>query len=56
MPLKECTKDGKPGYKWGDEGFCYTYTNLEEKSKAKNKAIKQGIAIGELKNNRKSND
>jgi len=39
MPLKKCQSDNKQGYKWGDEGTCYTGPN------AKQKAIKQGIAI-----------
>lgn len=51
MPVKECTIDNKPGYKWGDSGKCYTYTPNDDKSRgmAKNKAIRQGIAIGEYK-------
>ncbi|MFP4457560.1 MAG: DUF2213 domain-containing protein [Clostridia bacterium] len=49
MPVQECQLNNKPGYKWGEEGKCYTYTpnNEEERNKAKEKAIKQGIAIGE---------
>ena len=39
MPLKRCSSDGKSGYKWGDEGKCYTGRD------AKKQAIKQGIAI-----------
>ena len=39
MPLKNCNADGKSGYKWGDEGKCYTGRD------AKKQAIKQGIAI-----------
>jgi hypothetical protein len=47
MPIQECTKDGKPGYQYGDEGFCYTYTAGNETSQveAKRKAIMQGVAI-----------
>ena len=47
MPVKNCNKKGKPGYKWGDSGTCYTYTPGNEKSKkaAKAKAHKQGAAI-----------
>jgi len=46
MPIKTCTKDGKPGFKWGDTGACYTYTAGNEASKAaaKKKAIKQAVA------------
>lgn len=47
MPVKECQKDGKPGYKWGNEGYCYTYTpnNEESRERAKDKAKEQGRAI-----------
>ncbi len=40
---------GKPGYKYGDSGKCYTYTPNDaiERNKAKRQAIIQGIAIGE---------
>ena len=46
MPIKACSMDGKPGYKWGDSGKCYTYTPGSEASKkaAKAKAIKQAVA------------
>lgn len=39
MPLLRCTRNGKSGYKWGSEGFCYTTAN------AKELALKQGQAI-----------
>jgi len=47
MPVKNCKKDGKNGYKWGDSGYCYTYTTGNESSRkrAKDKAIRQGRAI-----------
>jgi hypothetical protein len=46
MPVKKCEDDGKPGWKWGDQGKCYTYTAGSEASSAaaKAKAIKQGLA------------
>lgn len=49
MPVKQCQEEGKPGYKWGDKGKCYTYNPYNEsaKNKAKQKAIIQGIATGE---------
>ena len=49
MPVKECQENGKPGYKYGDSGKCYTYTPNDaiERNKAKRQAIIQGIAIGE---------
>lgn len=47
MPVQECKKDGKPGYKYGEAGFCYTYTsnNETERKEAKRKAYLQGAAI-----------
>ena len=39
MPLKQCTKDGKKGFKWGDNGVCYIGPG------ARAKALKQGRAI-----------
>ncbi len=45
MPIKECQTDGKKGFKWGDSGKCYTYTDTKSKEDAKEKARKQGQAI-----------
>lgn len=39
MPLKQCTNDGKSGWKWGDSGHCYTGPN------GKKQAIRQGVAV-----------
>ena len=39
MPIMKCQKKKKKGFKFGDEGFCYT------DSKARTKARKQGVAI-----------
>jgi len=50
MPIQSCSDNGKPGYKWGDSGKCYTYTPGDEASKidARKKALAQGIAIGDI--------
>lgn len=47
MPVMPCRKNGKPGFKWGDEGFCYTYTpgDPASKTKARLNAEAQGQAI-----------
>jgi hypothetical protein len=47
MPVQSCTKDGKPGYKYGEGGACYTYTpgNKASRDAAYSKAVKQGQAI-----------
>lgn len=39
MPAKRCQINGTEGWKWGDEGKCYTGPD------GKKKAISQGIAI-----------
>jgi hypothetical protein len=49
MPVKSCSDNDNPGFKWGDSGKCYTYTRGDQKSMgdAKRKATIQGIATGE---------
>ena len=39
MPLKKCSDNNNSGWKWGDQGKCYTGPE------GKKKAIKQGIVI-----------
>lgn len=39
MPLMQCSKDNKSGWKFGDSGRCYTGPN------AKKQAARQGAAI-----------
>jgi len=48
VPIRSCSEGGKPGYKWGTEGHCYTYTTGSEegRKRAKARAINQGLAIG----------
>ena len=38
MPITRCVRNGKAGWKWGANGFCYT------DAKAKEKAVTQGLA------------
>ncbi len=47
MPVMSCNEKGKPGYKYGESGRCYTYTEGDEsgRKKAKQKAYIQGAAI-----------
>jgi len=47
MPIQRCKSHGKPGYRWGSKGKCYTYTkgNKEQQSRALAKAAAQGKAI-----------
>jgi hypothetical protein len=46
MPIVRCTSDGKPGYRWGQSGTCYTYTpgSAPSQNDAKAKAQRQGVA------------
>ena len=50
MPVKQCQDNGKPGFKWGDAGKCYTYSPYNEGSRrnANKQAIAQGLAIGDF--------
>jgi hypothetical protein len=45
--IKKCQSNGKQGYKYGDNGRCYTYPEGDEQARkdAKQKAIAQGVAI-----------
>jgi len=45
MPVKDCSDNGKKGYKWGDNGKCYTYTDESSKKTAYDNALRQGAAI-----------
>ena len=42
MPVKRCVKNGKKGWKWGDNGFCYTAFSDDVN---KDLAEKQGRAV-----------
>ena len=46
MPVRNCSENGKPGYKWGDTGKCYVYTSNDPKSRerALTQARAQGLA------------
>jgi hypothetical protein len=46
MPIQVCYVNGKPGFKWGPDGKCYTYPKDSDaaKKKARNRARKQGVA------------
>lgn len=47
MPVQSCQSNGKPGFRWGQRGKCYTYTpgNKESMERARNRAQEQGRAI-----------
>lgn len=46
MPLQRCQENKKPGWKWGNSGKCYTYTEGDKASekRARDRASKQGQA------------
>lgn len=46
MPVKRCQKDGKSGWKWGDEGKCYTGEDAKEKAATQGRAIKSDASKG----------
>ena len=47
MPVQRCEQDGEPGFRWGSDGKCYTYTEGDESSmeRARDNALEQGRAI-----------
>ena len=48
MPLVKCVKDGKPGWKWGEENkSCFTYIEGDDEGEglAKTAAMRQAAAI-----------
>lgn len=47
MPLKRCQSNGRPGWKWGDRGKCYTYRKGDKagSARARRKALQQARAI-----------
>lgn len=49
MPLQMCEIEGKPGYRYGTHGACYTYEpdNEESRKSAKHRAIIQATAIAQ---------
>lgn len=50
MPLQRCESEGRPGWKWGESGKCYTFTSGDEESEtqARRKALAQAAAMGEF--------
>jgi hypothetical protein len=56
MPVQPCQRDGKPGFKWGQGGRCYTYTSDDKASRtrARRAAEAQGRAIQASKRGRGS--
>lgn len=47
MPVMRCMKDSRPGWKWGENGTCYTYDagNDDASDRAERQAERQGRAV-----------
>lgn len=47
MPVESCQQAGRPGFRWGQAGTCYTYLPGDESSRerARARAEAQGRAI-----------
>lgn len=58
MPIQKCSEDGRPGWKWGESGKCYTYDpdSAGGSAVAKAKAIKQAVAIQTHGNKNNTNE
>ena len=56
MPVNPCQSEGKTDLKWGDEGKCFSYTagDAASRSRARQRAINQGIEIGDIGDMRKT--
>lgn len=50
MPLTRCQENDTPGWKWGEEGKCYTYGPGTDRSEeeARENALAQAAAMGEF--------
>jgi hypothetical protein len=44
MPLMRCTREGKKGWKWGAEGFCFTSEDAEQKARDQGLAVMRSMA------------
>ena len=47
MPVQRCVLNNKPGFKWGQQGKCFTYdiNNASDRESAREEAATQGRAI-----------
>lgn len=59
MPIERCSVEGKPGFRWGKKGKCYTYKSgdADSRQKALVEASRQGRTIeANSKEGEKEND
>lgn len=54
MPVQQCREKGRPGFRWGESGKCYTYdpSNKRARLRARLQAEAQGEAIKADQNRR----
>jgi hypothetical protein len=46
MPVQRCQENGRPGWRWGREGKCYTHDGSDaDSARARGEAEAQGQAI-----------
>lgn len=47
MPVQSCQEGNKPGFRWGQQGKCYTYdpNSKQSRERARDRALAQGHAI-----------
>lgn len=47
MPLQRCEEEGRPGWRWGQAGKCYTYApgSAAAERLAKQRAMAQAVAM-----------
>ena len=48
MPIRECQINNIPGFKWGQEGKCYTGPDAKKKAHAQGIAIGIGLAVSKV--------
>lgn len=46
MPVKQCTKNGEQGWKWGDSGICYTGSDGKKRAELQGRAIEASKSKG----------
>lgn len=42
MPVMRCQKNGRSGYKWGSQGFCYVGQGAKAKAQRQGRAVEAG--------------
>lgn len=56
MPVRKCQINGKDGYKWGNDGKCYTGANAKAKAEEQGRAVESSRAEESKKKKGKGKD